>query len=563
LHYGTYASKLDQTIFLPDQPTSITIDVRGLQADTAYFYTLELVNPGGMTTTYDNQGFPFVVQTGKRVTAVNYTFETALGWTTHSDSLTTETWQIITPKDQTIPHSPTHCWFCPSGPHLNESLVMPPVDIIPGATLSFWHVYDLQAGFDGGVIEISVDNGAHWQDLGSQILQGGYNSTINEHFVSPIAGRPAWSGGQIGPMSQVLVDLSNYVGVGRLIRFRQACGQNKSGTGWYIDDVDIDNLATFEPDTGWSHSDSLTTDTWKVIAPSNLSIPHSPTHCWFCPSVARLKDDSLVMPPVDIAQGTTLSFWHVFDLEYGLDGGVIEISVDQGATWQDLGSQILQGGYNTMISGNFGSPIAGRAAWSGGQIGYMSQVLVDLSNYVGSGRLIRFRMACDQTNTRIGWYIDDVGIEDVVSTPPHYPASPTLLSPANNAIHVPVDGTALLTWQAADNAGWYLVYFGDSTGNLQVLGVTTTTFYPIQGDKFKAGSSYFWRVVAANALAQAPSPIWSFVATTLDPLAMAEQLIGKPSGLNDSEVRAGDINGDGKIDLQDLMTDVNRKNLGY
>jgi len=77
---------LDQTVFLPNLQTRIIIGAQGLQADTAYFYTLDLVDQGGNTTSYDNQGIPFVVQTSKRVAGVFYNFETILGWT-HSDNL--------------------------------------------------------------------------------------------------------------------------------------------------------------------------------------------------------------------------------------------------------------------------------------------------------------------------------------------------------------------------------------------------------------------------------------------------------------------------------------------
>ena len=48
--------------------------------------------------------------------------------------------------------------------------------------LTFWHRYGTEAGFDGGVLEVSTDDGATWQDVeaaGGVFVQGGYDGVID------------------------------------------------------------------------------------------------------------------------------------------------------------------------------------------------------------------------------------------------------------------------------------------------------------------------------------------------------------------------------------------------
>lgn len=117
----------------------------------------------------------------------------------------------------------------------------------PGVFLQFFHAYNLEAnnnsstGYDGGVVEISVNSGA-FADVGAvNFTKNGYNKTISASFNSPIASRPAFSGNS-GSYIESVVDLSNLVSQGDnlRIRFRQA---NDSGTatsgGWSVDDVRV------------------------------------------------------------------------------------------------------------------------------------------------------------------------------------------------------------------------------------------------------------------------------------------------------------------------------------
>src|SRR5262249_44864215 len=78
-------------------------------------------------------------------------------------------------------------------------LVSPGIAITTtSAQLTCRNAYNLENTFDGGVLEISTDTGATWNDItsgaiGGSFVSGGYNGTISVNFLSPILGRQAWT----------------------------------------------------------------------------------------------------------------------------------------------------------------------------------------------------------------------------------------------------------------------------------------------------------------------------------------------------------------------------------
>ena len=65
-----------------------------------------------------------------------------------------------------------------------------------GAQLSFRNNYNTEAGFVGGVLEISIDGGPFTDILaaGGSFVSGGYNRTLSTGFSKPPPGRPARGG---------------------------------------------------------------------------------------------------------------------------------------------------------------------------------------------------------------------------------------------------------------------------------------------------------------------------------------------------------------------------------
>ena len=130
----------------------------------------------------------------------------------------------------------------------------------------------------------------------------------------------------------------------------------------------------------------------------------------FATGSAVVSDKVLTLSnSVSITTKTTLNFSHRFNIESGYDGGVVEISVDNGTTWSDIGPFMTVGGYNAQISSGYNSSIGGRPAFSGTQSEYAS-VTADLSTFAGNSARIRFRLASDSSITSQGWWLDDVAI---------------------------------------------------------------------------------------------------------------------------------------------------------
>ncbi|MEN0006840.1 MAG: M36 family metallopeptidase, partial [Bacteroidota bacterium] len=109
--------------------------------------------------------------------------------------------------------------------------------------LSFWHFYNTESDWDGGVVEIST-NGTNWIDLGDNMIQNGYPGALNENPDNVIGGQPAFNGNS-GGWIQTIIDLSEYAGNDVQVRFRFGADAFVGGEGWYVDDIRfLDNLYT-------------------------------------------------------------------------------------------------------------------------------------------------------------------------------------------------------------------------------------------------------------------------------------------------------------------------------
>jgi len=139
-------------------------------------------------------------------------------------------------------NSPTHSWFVPDPSEISDRRLATAAAIAlpasPPATLEFWHRYNFESHYDGGVLESSLD-GSVWTDIGAaRIVAGGYTGTISSSFSNPLAGRQAW-GGDLASFTRVEVDLADFAGDARFLRWRFASDTSSSDTGWYVDDVRV------------------------------------------------------------------------------------------------------------------------------------------------------------------------------------------------------------------------------------------------------------------------------------------------------------------------------------
>jgi hypothetical protein len=102
-----------------------------------------------------------------------------------------------------------------------------------------------------------------------------------------------------------------------------------------------------------------------------------------------------------------LHFAHAYDLEPGFDGGVLEYSINGGATWFDAAPLIEVNSYNGTISSGFGNPLGGRQAFTGTSHGYISTRL-NLAPLAGQTAMFRWRLGLDNAVFAWGWWVDNV-----------------------------------------------------------------------------------------------------------------------------------------------------------
>ena len=115
-----------------------------------------------------------------------------------------------------------------------------PIQPLFNADLHFSNNYALEDGFDGGVLEISVDAGP-FQDIlaaGGSFSRGGYNGTISTCCGNPLAGRQAWTGNS-GGFIDTDVGLSGFGGHTIALRWRMASDSSNSSEGWRVDNISI------------------------------------------------------------------------------------------------------------------------------------------------------------------------------------------------------------------------------------------------------------------------------------------------------------------------------------
>jgi hypothetical protein len=109
------------------------------------------------------------------------------------------------------------------------------------AQLTFRQNLDLESGFDGGVLEISIGGGAFQDilDAGGSFVVGGYTHTISSSFQSPIASRRAWSGYSGGFVTTTVNLPATAAGQSVVLRWRLGTDNSDSAAGWRIDTIRI------------------------------------------------------------------------------------------------------------------------------------------------------------------------------------------------------------------------------------------------------------------------------------------------------------------------------------
>jgi hypothetical protein len=175
---------------------------------------------------------------------------------------------------------------------------------------------------------------------------------------------------------------------------------------------------------GWSHEGLG--DTWTLS--SNRA--NSGSRSFYATDPEMVSDQRLQSPPINLpadASSLTLQFWNYQSMEDNeldenrcFDGGNLEISVDGGLTWQQLGgppqdsSTLITDPHDGIIAMDHENPLSGRAAWCGDPQDWLNSV-VKIDQYAGKTAQFRFRLGSDLSIGsefgHEGWFVDDVVVQ--------------------------------------------------------------------------------------------------------------------------------------------------------
>lgn len=161
---------------------------------------------------------------------------------------------------------------------------------------------------------------------------------------------------------------------------------------------------------GWSHGGDG--DSWAIVdyaeargSAYHAEAPGFVTDQWLASPVVVLPEDR---------NDLTLAFWNTQSMEARqdgcFDGGVLELSSDDGQSWQEVDSGLLTDPYDGPISASYGNPLGGREAWCGDPQDWLKSV-VGLDRYAGQAVRVRFRLGTDSSVGRAGWSVDDVVVQ--------------------------------------------------------------------------------------------------------------------------------------------------------
>ena len=135
---------------------------------------------------------------------------------------------------------------------------------------------------------------------------------------------------------------------------------------------------------------------------------------------------ALITSPYEIrGNRPAMRFWHRFNTQNGNDGGIVEVSNDNGSTFNRIPiEKFIRNPYNSELAygtlaetgikaftGNSGGP------WDGSNEGNWIDSYIDLSDYKGQSVIFKFRFVCDDEGVPggvvTGWYLDDFEVLDL------------------------------------------------------------------------------------------------------------------------------------------------------
>jgi len=195
------------------------------------------------------------------------------------------------------------------------------------------------------------------------------------------------------------------------------CPVGTQSASLMTEDFDSDSLPE-----GWSTAGSSGAVTW---VPSSIQA-ESGTHSVFAENIdsvsdQRLTSASVTLPDDAVSLFLTFQNWQAIEdsTDGCFDGGLLEISTDDGASWSQVGSDAIQvRDYDGLIDNAFGNPLADNDGWCGDPRDFWERYSVDLGAWAGQDVRFRFRFGTDESISRTGWHVDSVEVKACESSEP-------------------------------------------------------------------------------------------------------------------------------------------------
>ncbi len=210
---------------------------------------------------------------------------------------------------------------------------------------------------------------------------------------------------------------------------QNSCGQTNSTTWRFSTIADSGECSVgstpniiyeedFESGNGGWVSSGVGANTWTYGATNGNG-----NGGWHVDDVPIVAEQLLSSPPITLPVGATeltFQFWNYQEIEDKstgcYDGGILEISTDDGKNWSQINVGLLTDSYDGVIDSGYGNPLGNFEGWCGNPQPWLNSV-VDIASYAGDTVNFRFSLGTDEDIGKYGWDIDDVKIQSCIPAP--------------------------------------------------------------------------------------------------------------------------------------------------
>jgi hypothetical protein len=235
------------------------------------------------------------------------------------------------------------------------------------------------------------------QNYGALIVNG---ATVTRSFTFTASGA---CGGSVGPRIQ-LQDGTNVWGV---VSYTFNMGVPVLASTQYFDNVSSPVLPA-----GWTTTVTGPLTPWSTTTTEAHTAPNSA----YASNSGTTEGESILISPVFVVLTTNsqIIFAHHYNVEADWDGGVLEMSVNNGAFADILasGASFVSRPYDGVLAasspGGYISrnPLVGRNAWTGDSGGFVTTTINLPASLANQSIRLRWRLSNDQDFNVDGWYVD-------------------------------------------------------------------------------------------------------------------------------------------------------------